>query len=156
MIRRPPRSTLFPYTTLFRSGRLGVGYATLEAARAGRAAGPGAVSRGSLELAEVDALLDRLARTTGKGSSQVKERLLQELFGRATQGEQEFLFRLLIGELRQGALEGLMTEAVAQAADLEPDAVRRAAMLAGGPGARGAAAAPRGGAGGAPVPGALG
>src|SRR5207245_11036088 len=97
-----------------RQGRIGIGYATLEAARAeGGAAGGGAAPRSSLDLAEVDALLERLARTTGKGSSQAKERLLQELFARATPGEQEFLFRLLTGELRQGDLDGLMTEDVA-------------------------------------------
>src|SRR2546427_9492595 len=119
-----------------RQGRIGIGYAALEAARAeGGAAGGGAAPRGSLDLAEVDALLERLARTTGKGASQAKERLLRELFARATPGEQEFLFRLLTGELRQGALEGLMTEAVARGADLEPEAVRRAAMLVGDLGA---------------------
>ncbi|OLB17792.1 MAG: hypothetical protein AUH12_03710 [Gemmatimonadetes bacterium 13_2_20CM_69_8] len=131
-----------------RQGRIGIGYATLEAARAeGGAAGGGAAPRGSLDLAEVDALLERLARTTGKGSSQAKERLLQELFARATPGEQEFLFRLLTGELRQGALEGLMTEAVARGADLEPEAVRRAAMLVGDLGAVARAARSEGAAG---------
>src|SRR5712692_2746505 len=120
-----------------RQGRIGVGYATLEAARGGGAADPGATPRsgGSLELVEVDALLERLIHTTGKGSTQAKEGLLRELFGRATEDEQQFLFRLLIGELRQGALEGLMTEAVARAAGLDPAAVRRAAMLAGDLGA---------------------
>src|SRR5207249_9836060 len=109
-----------------RQGRIGVGYATLEAARAERAA-----EAPTLEVVQVDAALERLAHTTGKGSAQTKDRLLRELFARATQDEQEFLFRLLIGELRQGALEGLVTEAVARAAGLEPDLVRRAAMLAG-------------------------
>jgi len=89
----------------------------------------------TLQLAEVDAALDRLASTTGKGSAQEKERLLADLLARATGEEQEFLVRLLIGELRQGALEGLMTEAVARAASLDADAVRRAAMVAGDLGA---------------------
>jgi DNA ligase-1 len=83
----------------------------------------------------VDALLERLTHTTGKGSTETKERLLRELFARASAAEQEFLFRLLIGELRQGALEGLMTEAVAHAVGADPGAVRRAAMLAGDLGA---------------------
>jgi ATP-dependent DNA ligase I len=113
-----------------RQGRIGVGYATLAAARPERAA-----EALSLELVEVDAALQRLAETVGKGSAATKERLLRDLFARATSEEQEFLFRLLIGELRQGALEGLMTEAVARAAQLDPDAVRRAAMLAGDLGA---------------------
>jgi ATP-dependent DNA ligase I len=117
-----------------RQGRIGVGYATLDGARSAHGA-DAAASGGSLELAAVDALLERLAHTTGKGSTQAKERLLRELFDAASQAEREFLFRLLTGELRQGALEGLMTEAVARAAGLDADAVRRAAMLAGGLGA---------------------
>ena len=113
-----------------RQGRIGVGYAALAAAR-----NPGAPPRGSLELGDVDALLDHLAHTAGKGSSAAKARLLGDLFARATSEEQEFLFRLLIGELRQGALEGLVTEAVARAAGLDPGLVRRATMLAGDLGA---------------------
>src|SRR5207237_958867 len=66
------------------------------------------------------------------GSAAAKDRLLRELFARATEEEQDFLLRLLIGELRQGALEGLMVAAVARATALDPDGVRRAAMLAGG------------------------
>jgi len=110
-----------------RQGRIGVGYAALGAARP-----EGAAERPTLELAAVDAALDQVAGTTGKGSAAVKDRLLRELFAQSTEEEQEFLFRLLIGELRQGALEGLMVEAVARATALDPDAVRRAAMLAGG------------------------
>src|SRR5437899_1221886 len=113
-----------------RQGRVGVGYATLQAARAEPAAdGP------TLELAEVDRTLERLAQTTGKGSTQAKEQLLRQLFARARQEEQEFLFRLMIGELRQGALERLVTEAVARATGLDSDLVRRASMLAGDLGA---------------------
>ncbi len=108
-----------------RQGRIGVGYATLQAARPEQAA-----AAPSLELAEVDAALQRLADTSGAGSAQTRERLLRELLARATSEEQEFLFRLALGELRQGALEGLVTEAVARAAELAPDAVRRATMLA--------------------------
>ena len=119
-----------------RQGRIGVGYATLQAARAERAPEPGAAPRVSLELAEVDRSLDRLAQTTGKGSARAKDGLLRELFGRTTEDEQEFLLRLMIGELRQGALEGLVTEAVARAAGLESDLVRRAAMLGGPRGRR--------------------
>jgi len=109
-----------------RQGRLGVGYAALRAAWPEPAA-----DHPTLELAAVDAALDQVARTTGKGSAAAKDRLLRALFARATEDEQEFLFRLLIGELRQGALEGLMVEAVARATGLDPDDVRRATMLAG-------------------------
>jgi DNA ligase-1 len=110
---------------LTRQSKLGVGWATLQAARHDPA--PAA----SLELAAVDATLERLARTSGKGSAGARARLLAELFSAATTHEQDFLFRLLAGELRQGALEGIMTEAVARAAGLPAADVRRAAMLAG-------------------------
>ncbi len=125
-----------------RQGRIGIGYATLERAQAAPAPGVGA-----LELLEVDAGLQRLATTTGEGSTQAKDRLLRELFARATADEREFLLRLLIGELRQGALQGLMTEAVARAAGLELETVRRAAMLAGDLGAVARAAVTEGAAG---------
>jgi len=110
-----------------RQGRLGVGYAALRAARPEQAA-----DRPTLALATVDATLDQVAGTRGVGSAATKDRLLRELFAQATAEEQDFLFRLLIGELRQGALEGLMVEAVARAGGLDTDVVRRAAMLAGG------------------------
>lgn len=109
-----------------RQARIGVGYATLQTARPA-----GAASTPSMELAEIDTALERLAGTSGKGSAQAKQRILGEIFARATTEEQDFLFRLLIGELRQGALEGLMVEALARAAQLDPGTVRRAAMLAG-------------------------
>src|SRR5207245_1715348 len=128
-------------------GRIGIGYAMLERARAEGAPDSGATPRGPWELAEVDAALQRLATTTGKGSTQAKDGLLRDLFARASAAEQEFLFHLLMGELRQGALEGLMTEAVARAAGLEPEAVRRAAMLAGDLGAVARAALTEGAAG---------
>ena len=116
-----------------RQGRIGVGYAALRAARPERPA-----DRPTLDLITVDAALERVAQTRGLGSAAAKDRLLRELFALATEEEQDFLFRLLIGELRQGALEGLMVEAVARATALDPDGVRRAAMLAGdlGPVAR--------------------
>ena len=58
-------------------------------------------------------------------------RLLRELLARATVDEQDFLIRLLFGELRQGALEGVLLEAVARAGSASPAAVRRAVMMAG-------------------------
>ena len=113
-----------------RQTKLGVGYSALQAARPRRAA-----TSASLGVVEVDAALERLAATTGKGSAATKSQILSDLFGRATAEEQDFLFRLLIGELRQGALAGLMTEAVAKAAGIEPVKIRRAAMVAGDLGA---------------------
>jgi DNA ligase-1 len=108
-----------------RQAKLGAGWATVRAARGAPAGSP------SVTVAEVDAILERVARTAGKGSAASRAAQLKALFRRATEQEQDFLFRLLIGELRQGALEGIVTEAVARAAGIDADAVRRAAMLAG-------------------------
>jgi DNA ligase-1 len=110
-----------------RQGKSGVGYALVRDAQSdANAAAP------SLTLIEVDATLYKIARAGGRGSIGERTRLLSELFARATAREQEFLARLLVGELRQGALEGLMIEAVAAAAGVPADTVRRAAMVAGG------------------------
>ena len=79
-----------------RQGRIGVGYATLQATASSSVADPGAAT---LSLSDVDATLDRLAATTGKGSGEAKERLLRELFDRATPEERDFLVRMTIGEL---------------------------------------------------------
>lgn len=108
-----------------RQGRIGVGHATLSALRGAHAAQP------ELTLRDVDATLDRYATTTGKGAAAQRSSLLRALFERATRAEQDFLVRLLIGELRQGALEGVMIEAIAAAAHVLPAGVRRAAMLTG-------------------------
>jgi DNA ligase-1 len=111
-----------------RQGRIGIGYATLAAQR-----GAPAVDAG-LSLLDVDAALSQLAATTGKGSAAARAALLHALFARATAAEQDFLVRLLVGELRQGALEGVMLDAIAAAAELPAADVRRAAMFTGSPG----------------------
>lgn len=108
-----------------RQGRIGTGYATL------RNAGAPPAENSSLELLEVDRALDRIAEVKGPGSEQDKRRLLRGLFERATLDEQQFLFALLGGELRQGALEGIMLDAVANATGIAGARVRRAAMIAG-------------------------
>jgi DNA ligase-1 len=112
-----------------RQGKLGIGYATLSELRGGPAA-----EASSLTLGEVDDALARIAATSGKGAAGERARQLGALFARATRGEQDFLVRLLVGELRQGALEGVMIEAIAAAAALPVGDVRRAAMFAGDPG----------------------
>jgi DNA ligase-1 len=110
-----------------RQQKLGVGYAALQAAIPERAA-----DAPSLELAEVDSAFDRIAGVAaGKGSTGERQRLLRELLARAAHDEQGFLFRLVTGELRQGAVEGLMLEAVARAAKVPAEQVRRARMMAG-------------------------
>ncbi|HEU5171830.1 MAG TPA: ATP-dependent DNA ligase [Gemmatimonadales bacterium] len=109
-----------------RRERLGVGHAVL------RDAMPGSAPEvPSLELRDVDAAFAEIARTSGAGSAERRRQVLGDLLGRATNDERQFLHRLLIGELRQGALEGVVTEAVAKAAGLPAGRVRRAAMLAG-------------------------
>jgi DNA ligase 1 len=111
----------------YRQQKLNVGYAALQSASAA-----GSAPSPTLELTEVDQVLEQIARVSpGKGSTSERQRLLRHLFARATSEEQDFLFRLVIGELRQGAVEGLMLEAVARAAKLPPERVRRARMLAG-------------------------
>jgi DNA ligase-1 len=109
-----------------RQGRIGIGYASLREARIVTAA---AVP--TLTLADLDATLARLVEVRGKGAAAERAHLLRELFARATADEQDFLVRLLLGELRQGALEGLMVEAVARAATLPVGDVQRAVMMAG-------------------------
>ena len=84
-----------------------------------------------LTLAETDSVFAAIGAITGAGSQAGRRRLLGTLFARATPAEQSFLTRLLAGELHQGALEGVMTEAVARAAGVDAAAVRRALMLGG-------------------------
>ena len=84
-----------------------------------------------MTVAELDGVLDRIEATTGPGSAAARQELLGELFARATPAEADFVVRLLTGELRQGALAGLMADAIARAAAVPATAVRRAAMLSG-------------------------
>ncbi len=108
-----------------RQGRIGIGWATLNAAAAAPAETPG------LELVEVDRELQSLLAVQGRGSEQRRRGLLHSLLSRATAAEQRFLHGLLVGELRQGALEGIMLDALAKASAVGPDRIRRAVMLAG-------------------------
>jgi DNA ligase-1 len=108
-----------------RQGRIGIGYATLRDARDSPAAIP------TLEILEVDRILQAITDTSGSGSQRRRGELLQSMFSRATEAEQQFLAGMLMGKLRQGALEGIMAEAVAKASGLAPERVRRAAMMAG-------------------------
>jgi DNA ligase-1 len=109
-----------------RQGKLALGYATLQSSLGNAAAAP------ALTLREVDASFSELKTTKGKGSAAQRSKVLGNLFGKATADEQDFLVRLIVGELRQGALDGVMLDAVALAADLPPPEIRRAATFAGG------------------------
>jgi DNA ligase 1 len=106
-------------------GTIGVGWASLR-----DLPGPSR-SPPTLQLLEVHRALERVAATVGPGSQALRRQILSALFARATASEQKFLRGLLLGELRQGALEGVMVEAVARAARLPGSDVRRALMLAG-------------------------
>src|SRR5262249_19824015 len=85
----------------------------------------------TLETAAPDATNDRFGSEARRASSSSKAQILRALLGRATGDEQDFLTRLLFGELRQGALEGVLLEAVARASGIPAPRVRRAAMMAG-------------------------
>jgi DNA ligase-1 len=111
-------------------GKIGVGFSAVRAAASTQ---PAAAE--TLSVGEVDGRLTELAGMRGSGSAARRAQALADLFSRATDTEQQFLLRLLIGELRQGALAGVMIEAIAAAASLPVAAVRRAAMYSGSLGA---------------------
>ncbi|OLF07165.1 ATP-dependent DNA ligase [Actinophytocola xinjiangensis] len=108
-------------------GRIGAGWRTLVGLSVPPAQEP------TLTVAAVDTTLGEVAVTSGKGSAARRTTLLEGLFGAATADEQRFLLRLLTGELRQGALEGVMLDAIAAAGDdtVGKQEVRRAFMLSG-------------------------
>jgi DNA ligase 1 len=93
-------------------GRIGVGWATLANARVEPAGTP------TLTIREVADTLTAIAARTGQGSARDRQQQLSALLGRATEREQRLLGAILGGELRQGALDGVMTSAVAAAADV--------------------------------------
>jgi ATP-dependent DNA ligase I len=111
-----------------RQRQIGVGYRSLRDL-------PAPAQTATLQVAEVDAACERIGNLAGPGSQIARRQALNELFARATEGEQRFLSRLLTGELRQGAQEGVMVDAVARAAEVPRDVVRRALMLRGNLGA---------------------
>jgi DNA ligase-1 len=82
-----------------------------------------------LQLGDVDALLERVATMSGQGSATARSEAVGQLFGRMTAPEQEFLRAVMTGQVRQGALDSVMLEAIAAAADLPVALVRRAAMF---------------------------
>jgi DNA ligase-1 len=108
-----------------RQGRIGIGYASLR----GAAAVPAEVA--TLEILDVDRALESLSGGLGGGAERQRCEILHGVLSRATAEEQHFLTRLLTGELRQGALEGVMLDALAKASGVSRDHIRRAAMMAG-------------------------
>ena len=106
-------------------GRLGVGWRTLQAISAVAAPEAG------VHVVDVDAAFTALASTSGAGSAARRTAILNELLGAATESEQRFVTGLMTGELRQGALAGVMTDAIASATDQSKALVRRTQMLTG-------------------------
>ena len=109
-----------------RQGRIGLGYAAVRDAMPA-----GAAAEATLSVSDVDGALAEIAGMSGSGSGRSRLQALQTLLAKATKEEQEFLARLIFGELRQGAQEGVAIEAVAAAAAVAASSVRRAAMLCG-------------------------
>src|SRR5581483_7671395 len=87
-------------------GKIGVGFRTLQAASAEPA------ETATLQVGDVNRRRKALSEVSGSGSEGRRRELVRELLAEATAPEQEFLIALLTGELRQGALEGLMVEGV--------------------------------------------
>jgi DNA ligase 1 len=109
-----------------RQGRIGIGSAAINDARTAAAS-----ETATLELCDVDAAFERIATHAGAGATAAIAGILRDLLRRATLDEQDFLVWLLFGELRQGALEAVLLEAVARAWNIAPARLRRAAMFAG-------------------------
>ena len=108
-----------------RQGRVGVGYSTVSGIEPGRA------DEASLTVGELDRAISDIKVAIGPGSAARRREILTGLLGRATEPEADFVKRLFVGELRQGALAGLMVDAVARAAGVSADIARRALMLSG-------------------------
>jgi ATP-dependent DNA ligase len=108
-----------------RQGRVGVGYSTVHGVEHGTATEP------SLTVDELDAAITQIQAATGGGSAGRRRDLLARLLSRATEAEADFIRRLFTGELRQGALAGIMVDAVAKASGVPAELTRRAYMLSG-------------------------
>lgn len=108
-----------------RQGRVGVGYATIHGIRRGPA------GDASLTVGDLDRAVAEIEAARGSGSAARRREILGELLGRATEPDADFVRHLLTGELRQGALAGLMVDAIVKAAGVSGDAARRALMLSG-------------------------
>jgi DNA ligase 1 len=108
-----------------RQGRVGVGYSTIYGGERPPAA------QASVTIEELDRAIAAVQATRGSGSAAARRAILGELLGRATEAEADFVRRLLTGGLRQGALAGLMADAVAKAAGVPGEIARRALMLSG-------------------------
>ncbi len=108
-----------------RQGRVGIGWSTIAGIEGGTA------SRPALTVADLDRAITEIQKSTGSGSAARRREILTNLFSRATEREADFIRRLFTGGLRQGALAGLMADAIAKAAGVPGEITRRALMLSG-------------------------
>ncbi len=108
-----------------RQGKVGIGWASVYGVEVDHADEP------SNEILDLDRLIDVVEATRGEGSAGGRRRILEELLAKATADEADFVRRLFTGELRQGALAGVMTDAIAKASGISLETVRRAQMLSG-------------------------
>jgi DNA ligase-1 len=113
-----------------RQGRIGIGFAMLQQTNLSDGMN-NAAEVPTLEVMDVDRTLSAISEVQGAGAEQRRRDLLTDMLAKATRDEQHFLVRLLAGELRQGALEGIMIEGLAKATGISVDRIRRAAMMAG-------------------------
>ncbi|MGZ4762375.1 MAG: ATP-dependent DNA ligase [Ilumatobacteraceae bacterium] len=129
LLRAAPPDEIEPAIGLLigepRQGRLGIGWATMSNLQVTPA------SESSLTIHDVDDVLTRVAAIAGGGSQAERAAVMSALWSAATEDEQHHLYRVLTGELRQGANEGVVADAVAKASGQPITAVRRAAMLLG-------------------------
>ncbi len=129
LLRRLDRDEVAPavgfLTGVPRQGRVGVGYRTIYGIEQAAAEGP------SLTIQDIDRAIETVQSTTGAGSAARRAESLTDLLSAATEEEAGFIKRLFTGELRQGALAGLMADAVAKAAGVPGPLTRRALMLSG-------------------------
>ena len=129
LLRRLEREEIVPAVGFLagapRQGRVGVGYSTIYKLE------HEPVDEPSVTILDLDRAITQVQQTTGSGSSSARSQILANLLGRATEDEADFIRRLFTGELRQGALAGLMIDAVAKAAGVPGELARRALMLSG-------------------------
>ena len=129
LLRRLDRSEIAPAVGFLagspRQGRVGIGYSTIYRIE------PPPAAEASLSIEALDRAITEVQETTGGGSAAGRRRILGELLDRATEQEADFVRRLFTGGLRQGALAGLMVDAVAKAAGVSGAIARRALMLSG-------------------------
>lgn len=105
-----------------RQRRTGLGWRGLSAL-------PSPADEPTLTVGEVDRALGEISALAGTGSQARRAAAVQQLFGRATAVEQEWLRGLIFENLRQGAQDSLVIDAVAKAAGVPVTVVRRAAMF---------------------------